>query len=177
MNSIQSEILFKKPWNIVFMEIRPVVRKVIFKHVFGVDNSTLNDIEQEIFIKIYKKLHLYNKNFSFYSWVYVLSFNHVLDFLRKKKRMKNKEEDSSFIGIEKNSSNSRISIHQILNSIPLEYRALLIKKYVQGFSQQEIATEMNLPIGTIGGKIQKGVRLARALCMREGLALSDFIGE
>ena len=76
--------------------------------------------------------------------------------------------------VEKNNSNSRISIYQILNSIPVEYRVLLIKKVVQGLSQQEIATEMNLPIGTIGGKIQKGVRLARALCKREGLAFSDF---
>jgi len=61
-----------------------------------------------------------------------------------------------------------------LNTLPQEYRNLLIKKYIYGFKQKEIATELNLPIGTIGGKIQTGIKRIKILIKKEGLLLSDF---
>jgi RNA polymerase sigma-70 factor, ECF subfamily len=163
-----------KNWERILIEIKPTIKKAIYKYIYQVDSDTVKEIEQEVLIKIFNKISLFERERSFNDWVYIVTVNHVLDYLRKKKRNTFIGIDSGFQITENENSSSKISITQLLNTLPQEYRNLLIKKYIYGFKQKEIATELNLPIGTIGGKIQTGIKMIKILIKKEGLLLSDF---
>lgn len=161
-------------WGNLIIQIRPVIKKAILKHVYNLDVDTLKELEQEVLVKIYNKFYLFKKEFSLNDWVYVISVNHIIDFLRKKRSFTFSKNVSELNISTTNHQNTHISVCQMLKVLPSEYRILLVKKYIQGFKQKEIAAEMNLPIGTVGGKIQVGVKMLKAIVKREGLTLSDF---
>lgn len=54
---------------------------------FVKNNSDAEDITQEVFIKIYNNLSSYKKDSSFSTWVYRITVNSCLDFLRKNNRL------------------------------------------------------------------------------------------
>jgi RNA polymerase sigma-70 factor (ECF subfamily) len=161
-------------WGNLIIQIRPVIRKAILKHVYNLDADTLKELEQEVLVKIYNKFYLFKKDFSLKDWVYVISVNHIIDFLRKKRSYTFSKNVSELNISTTNHQNTHISVCQMLKVLPREYRILLVKKYIHGFKQKEIAAEMNLPIGTVGSKIQVGIKMLKTIVQKEGLSLSDF---
>lgn len=50
------------------------------------DHPAFEDVFQDIFIKIYRNLHTFNPMHSFKAWIYRISRNHCLDFLKNRSR-------------------------------------------------------------------------------------------
>lgn len=166
-------------WDEVITLIRPVIRKAINKHIFSKDQFLLQDTEQEIIIKIYNKFHLFNRDKSLNDWVYILSVNHILDVLRKIKRKADFTEKHSR-SIE-NYPIQRIELVkdspsiELLNHLPDKYKEIIIKKYIQGYKQKEIAIQLGLPIGTVSSRIQKGISILKCMVQNESLSHSDCL--
>jgi RNA polymerase sigma-70 factor (ECF subfamily) len=161
-------------WTKLINQIRPVIKRAVFKQLYIYDVDVIKEIEQEITVKIYNKFSLFNKDRSLNDWVYIVSVNFVIDYLRKKRSASFSSIDSERIEVSTNNQIDHISVRQLLSKLPNEYRILLIKKYIQGFKQKEIAAELNLPIGTVGGKIQIGIKMLKTMMQKEGLTLNDF---
>lgn len=55
------------------------------RHVLPIEVDSYDDLFQEIMLKIYQSLDRYTTKFSLQSWIYTISRNHCVDYLKKKK--------------------------------------------------------------------------------------------
>lgn len=139
------------------------------------------DAAQEALIKIYKSIASFRGTASFSSFVYRLTVNTCIDFLRKRKNDisieasledglsfedKNNTDDP-----EKAYLNSDLNdkIQQALQKLDEEHRVLIVLKDIQGFSYEEIAQVLKLSMGTVKSRLFRG---------REKLkkALANYLG-
>jgi RNA polymerase sigma-70 factor (ECF subfamily) len=59
------------------------------------------------------------------------------------------------------SKSGGMDIEKLLNSIPEKYRLLVDKMYVNGYTQQEISDEMNIPLGTVKTRLRDAINILR----------------
>ncbi|QIB65398.1 sigma-70 family RNA polymerase sigma factor [Kineobactrum salinum] len=124
-----------------------------------------DELVQEVLIKLWNKAHLYdpvkaNPN----TWIYTLARNCRIDYLRRNGRYGGDiNADQLFDTLEDDgrspfelTQQKRIAeqIHRALSQLPVEQSQVLAKTYMEGKTQQEIADELNLPLGTVKSRIR-----------------------
>jgi RNA polymerase sigma-70 factor (ECF subfamily) len=133
------------------------------------DKTLLEDLIQEIFIKTYRNLKNYNPDYAFSTWLYRIATNHTIDYLRKKKlqtysiddpiqtkdgemQMELKDSDASADApIEQ--AQRKVMVQEAIQQLPEKYRMVIEMRHMQELSYQEIADELDLPIGTVKAHI------------------------
>ncbi|MDD4364042.1 MAG: RNA polymerase sigma factor [Atribacterota bacterium] len=139
----------------------------------GVDQSTAEDVLQEVFILAYQNLNDYDQHFKFSSWIYRIAHNQTISMLRK--RTKNIQDLSwdehdldqivkSDYDLEQGIFN-KIDYNNLLGVIdllPLKYKEVLLLKYVEGKDYQEIGDILKKPVGTIGTLINRAKKILLA---------------
>ncbi len=126
-----------------------------------------HDLLQEVFIKVYKNLNAYDQKLKFSSWIYRITRNHVISNYRK---IKNKPQVLSWevdentlnsltadINIEKTTDQAllRNQINQALKKLKPKYREVLILRYFEEKSYDEISDIIKRPRGTVGTLINR----------------------
>jgi len=137
------------------------------KRISGGSKEDIEDLLQEIFIKIYQNLNDFDKSLKFSSWVYRIAHNHVISEFRKKKSRPQSvagEEIDEFLyniaselNIEKdiNDNDLRKDIKKVLTQLDFKYREVLILKFLEEKSYEEISDILRKPIGTVGTLINR----------------------
>lgn len=110
------------------------------------DKSKAREFANDILIKVYEKLPGFRQDSSFSSWLYSVTYNYLIDFLRKKKQLHyprwNSENEIPEIIDETDSDISEITYENlisILEKIHVEEKAILLMKYQDNLSLKEIA--------------------------------------
>lgn len=153
-----------------YKRIMEKYEKPLFFHVYKMvkDRNQVEDIVQEAFMKAFKNLESYNTNYAFSTWLYRITTNHTIDYLRKKKLkttsihnpIKTKDGEME-IEISGDSKTDRQVIRkerkQIINNaiqnLPEKYRVVIEMRHLQELSYQEISDELDLPLGTVKAHI------------------------
>ena len=133
------------------------------------NKSDAEDLTIEAFGKAFKNLHQYSPSYAFSTWLFKIASNNCIDFLRKKKgvhvpiennqegteneqpvRLKSGEPDpeEKLIRIQK-----AILLRRIVRRLKPRYRTLVELRYFREFSYEEIAKELNLPLGTVKAQL------------------------
>jgi RNA polymerase sigma-70 factor (ECF subfamily) len=131
----------------------------------GVDD--VQDLLQEVFIKIYQKLNEYNEELKFSSWAYRIAHNHIIDYFRKtNSRPKSSSlEDYEWekiviasVRIEKDIINRDCveKVKKCIENLPLKYREVLILRFVQDLEYEEIMDILKKPKGSVATLIARG---------------------
>lgn len=132
------------------------------------------DLTQDIFLKLYKSLSKYDSQKNFNAWVLILTKNYLIDQYRKTKWEKKSRDDyedhllisNKFMSPEDElvkEENKKI-IWEGLNQLPSDVRMTVILRDIQDKKYDEIAEIMNLPVGTIKSRINRGrLQLAKIL--------------
>lgn len=126
--------------------------KVTDKCYSFLKNKTLaTEFANDILIKTYEKLPGFKGNSTFSSWLYSITYNHLIDYLRKKKQLHypnwNRENEIPEIIDESSTDVSELSYDNmmlIFEKIHPEEKALLLMKYQHGFSIKEIAKSLTI---------------------------------
>ncbi len=124
-----------------------------------------DELVQDVLIKLWNKSHLYDPDKSNpNTWIYTLARNCRIDYLRRNGRYGNDVDgDQLFDSIEDESAGpfqatlekrNAQQIHDGLNQLPTEQLQVLSKVYMEGKTQQEVALELNLPLGTVKSRIR-----------------------
>ncbi len=133
------------------------------------------DMAQESLIKIYKRLSSFKRQSSFASWVYRITVNTCLDGLRKRKKapvsiessIENgaSYEDKSIVTPEEYtlSIEKRENIQSAINTLSDEHKSVIILRDVNGFSYEEISGLLDISIGTVKSRINRGREKLKAL--------------
>ncbi|MDP4143666.1 MAG: sigma-70 family RNA polymerase sigma factor [Bacillota bacterium] len=72
-------------FNIIVNKYELLIIRFVYNLVRNKEAS--EDITQEVFITIYNKLYMYNKNYKFLNWILQIARNKCIDYIRKYKRM------------------------------------------------------------------------------------------
>jgi RNA polymerase sigma-70 factor (ECF subfamily) len=144
------------------------LRKYIYR-ITHANESDINDMLQNIFLKVYEYQNSFNGKYSFNSWIYRITHNEAIDFLRKKTIRQtisfeeymdqNKETfDISNIFEENEEIAHTIDKKTLLLSIDklnIEQKIVLNLKYFEDKSYEEIAIILEKPKSTIGTLIRR----------------------
>lgn len=149
----------------LFDKYEPKLLRYI-KRITLVDDDLAQDILQEAFIKIWINLKNFNPNMKLSSWIYRIVHNETVSFWRKNKSYgkdnKVTLDDSLFIDFPIDDMSSVESIeqknkltHEVLELLPLKYKSILVLKFMENMSYQEISDVLKIPEGTVAVRINR----------------------
>jgi RNA polymerase sigma-70 factor (ECF subfamily) len=129
------------------------------------------DLTIEAFGKAFKKLHQYTPDYAFSTWLFKIASNNCIDFIRKKKKYtfsidQNFDDDEKGTELagkipadtldpeEEMVKQQKIKLmHEVVEKLKPHYRTLIELRYFKEFSYDEIAQELNLPLGTVKAQL------------------------
>ncbi len=133
----------------------------IEQHVYRTAYYILNneedahDAAQEALIRIYTKIGSYEEKAQFKTWVQRIVTNICIDkFRRAKPTVSIEEHEMVFQGresVEKEVMSGYLAqdIQKAINQLPDHHRSVVVLRYLQDFSYNEIAETMGLPLNTV----------------------------
>lgn len=128
------------------------------------------DIVQETFLRVYKNKHYYKEIAKFSTWVYTIAGNLAKTELRRRKRRKifsvsnfvNEERDFDIPDTAHNpekevdSSMKDDVIQRTIEKLPPKFKEVILLRDVQGFAYEEISQILNIPLGTVKSRVNRG---------------------
>ena len=153
------------------------------KLVYGIAFSILKnkqdseDIVQIVFTKIYviDKTKLPNSNEA--SWLYSITKNETLNFLKKKDN--NINLDDIYEILDSNNDINKIidedNYNRLISKLNNMEKEIISLKILSNFSFEEIAKILNIPIGTVKWKYYKSVHTLKLLLSNLGMFIITFI--
>ena len=144
-----------------FGELVTKYRTRIFNLVYRMvhDEPDAWDLAQEAFVKAWKAIHQFEGRSSLYSWLYSLTMNVTIDFLRLRRRREEVELNdaipSSLPGPRVNCQHAEIQgqVNAALAKLSPEHRAVIVLKELEGLRYHEIAEVLHLSIGTVMSRL------------------------
>ncbi len=141
-----------------------------FVYRFVGDYEISNDVVQETFIKVYKNKHSYKTIAKFSTWVYTIAGNLAKTELLKKKRRRivsinSYGEDNETMDLPDSghapdtltdSGIKDVMIQEALMELNEVYREAVVLRDIQELSYEEIAEMLNLTVGTVKSRINRG---------------------
>jgi RNA polymerase sigma-70 factor (ECF subfamily) len=149
------------------------------------------DLTVETFGKAFENIEKYKPDFAFSTWLYRIATNNCIDFIRKKKLnlvsingLVDEEGDdmplqikSDTLNPEENSikkqQNEQIKL--IVDKLPSRYKKLIVLRYYEELSYEEIAQQLDLPLGTIKAQLFRARDLlSNIMSKKKRSSTSDF---
>ncbi len=134
------------------------------------NRSDAEDLTLEAFGKAFKSLHQYSPTYAFSTWLFKIASNNCIDFLRKKKgvhvsienkdendnnnndtiKLKSKEPDPEERLIRQQKA---ILLRKVVRKLKPRYQVLVELRYFKEYSYEEVAKELDLPLGTVKAQL------------------------
>jgi len=132
------------------------------------NKSDAEDLTIEAFGKAFKNIAQYTPNYAFSTWLFKIATNNCIDFIRKKKAnlvsLDQTSDEQESIGNplqadtpdpeEDMIKSQRMALtRSVVEKLKPRYRKLVELRYFKEYSYDEIATELDLPIGTVKAQL------------------------
>lgn len=133
------------------------------------NRSDAEDLTIEAFGKAFKNLHQYSPTYAFSTWLFKIASNNCIDFLRKRKGntvpLENGDEPTEMSEASKIRSKDlnpeeklirkqkAILLQKVVRRLKPHYQTLVEMRYFRELSYEEIATELDLPLGTVKAQL------------------------
>jgi RNA polymerase sigma-70 factor, ECF subfamily len=118
------------------------------------DRTEAEDVVQEAFLRVFRSIHRFRGDASFYSWLHRIVINLCLDRTRlassRTTFLVDEERDEGSAG---GAWETRLQVETLLAQLSDELRITLVMREVGGLSYQEIAAELKVPIGTVRSRL------------------------
>jgi len=133
------------------------------------NRNDAEDLTLEAFGKAFKNIHQYSPTYAFSTWLFKIASNNCIDFLRRKKgtyvaiennneagqnnetfRLKSKDLDPEEKLIRQQKA---ILLHRVVRRLKPRYCTLVELRYFREYSYEEIARELQLPLGTVKAQL------------------------
>lgn len=141
-----------------------VVYNISFRFVGRFNEA--EDLTQEIFFRVFSQLEKFNQEGNFLFWIQRVAKNYCIDHYRKTRKdrqfLLQQQPDVSFKDLQLVDQQEAIEgqekmkkIMEEVDKLPPSLRDCLIMRDLQGYSYQEIASILNLPVGTVKSRINR----------------------
>ena len=146
------------------------------------DQEDAWEIAQEAFLSVWRGLRFFRGESAFSTWVYRLTSNAAIDYLRRQNRQKALEgvslDDQETLTEPQDHSPSpqqqaelgelRENLQEGLMALSAEHRQVLLLRELQGLSYEEIGRELDLDLGTVKSRIARGREKLRKILLASG---------
>jgi RNA polymerase sigma-70 factor (ECF subfamily) len=158
-----------------FKDLVEKYQRKVYSICYGMlkDSESSMDVSQEVFIKVYRYIGKFNRDSSFYTWLYRITVNMCIDHIRKNSRIKKVEYDDalshdgevegeehilpSTLGLHPDKVYGRKELRQkmleALETLSEKHRTILILREVEGLSYEEMADVLNISKGTVMSRL------------------------
>ncbi len=134
------------------------------------DRDDADDLTIEAFGKAFKKLDQYTPDYAFSTWLFKIASNNCIDWMRKRKQ-KTISLDSEFSNPDSMDHSIQVQdlnpdpeehmikeqkikiMRDVVDKLKPHYRVLIELRYFKEYSYEEIAAELNIPMGTVKAKL------------------------
>jgi RNA polymerase sigma-70 factor (ECF subfamily) len=146
---------------------RAQILNLVFRMVHSREEA--EDLTQETFIKAFNSLATFNAEYAFSTWLYKIAVNNCIDHFRKKKlktlpldnpiQSKDGEFQREFPDQEQGPESGLMDkertgqIQHAINTLPEKYKEAILLRHTQDKSYEQIAEELDIPIGTVKVRI------------------------
>jgi len=159
----------------LLLRYRRAVYHMVLKMVRNVDDA--EDLMMESFSKAFRSLHKFKKDFTFSTWLFRIATNNAIDFIRKKKlntlSIENTYTDDNGQSVSIDVEDSGVLnpqdvaikaqkeelIQEFVNMLPAKYQKLVRLRYFHELSYEEIAEELEAPLGTVKAQLHRAREL------------------
>ncbi len=155
----------------IYKEYSSFVYNVSFRVVSNIDEA--EEIAQEVFITVFRKLKSFKFKSSLKTWVYRIAVNMAIDYARKRSR----EQDHAVLYEDNDKLSKAIdplgeklerehqekTISTLLEALSPDQRACIVLRSIEGLSYQEIAESLNININTVRSRLKRAREKLMAL--------------
>jgi RNA polymerase sigma-70 factor (ECF subfamily) len=161
-------------WDQIVQQHKRKVFNIAYK--FTGKHDEAEDLTQDVFLKIFKSLHTFDRRANFQTWLVSVSRNLCIDHyrsVRKERETIDRDVDpgdltpasttaSPFAALEQR---DRVELlKKAMDQLPPTLRSAVLLRDIQELSYQEIADRLHLPEGTVKSRINRGrTELARQI--------------
>jgi RNA polymerase sigma factor (sigma-70 family) len=149
------------------------------------------DLTVETFGKAFENLEKYKPDFAFSTWLFRIATNNCIDFIRKRRlnvvslhTLTDEDGDERELQIRSDTLNPEETsirkqesekLKNIVQHLPSRYRTLILLRYFEEQSYEEIAKQLDLPLGTVKAQLFRARDLLANVMNRKNNNLrSDF---
>ncbi len=154
--------------------------KLLYGFIFTIvkKQTEAEDVLQELFVQIWDKASSFDMaRGNVYTWLVTLARNRAIDRIRSKQYRAQGQHDYDF-GVELIENPGGSSpldavvtseradvVRNALETLPAEQREVIQIAYFGGYTQTEIAAQLNVPLGTIKTRMRQGMKKLQAQLM------------
>ena len=130
------------------------------------DETFAQDTLQDVFVKVWSRIQQFDeKKGRLFTWLLNISRNAALD-VRRSAQFKNRDKiqsmDSSVHNVQGgNLSIERIGVKEIVEKLGPEQKQIIDLIYYDGYTQSEVADELELPLGTVKSRARAALKKLR----------------
>ena len=167
----------RSAWESIVQQHHRRIYNLAYRYTGRFDEA--EDLTQEIFFKVYRSLKAFRpQSASLVNWIVRVGRNHIVDHYRKLKRERASTESlqTDYDKAEENPARSPNPaedleqrevferVHRALLKVPDDLREAVILRDLEEFTYEEIAGLLELPLGTVKSRINRGrIELAKIL--------------
>ncbi len=162
---------------------RYLTRVFQFANRYLQNKDEAEDISQEVFVKVWKNVHKFKANFKFKTWLYTITKNACLDWLKKKNRpvafsaLDDEENNWGFVDsladrtqsvletIKKNEGAQALNF--ALEELSPIYRNTVNLRYQENLKFREIAEVLHQSVDTIKTRHRRAIKSLRKIWQRK----------
>jgi len=147
------------------------------------------DLMIETFEKAFRKIRSYKSDFAFSTWLFRIATNHGIDYIRSVQQNKYDnvyidkvyKYDNDFqksVIIKEDSLNpeekivnsqEKNIIKEVVQKLPPDYRRIVVLRYFEDYSYNEISEKLNLPIGTVKARLFRSRELLQSILAKHNI--------
>ena len=157
-----------------YADLLATYREPVYYMLLKMTHNTwdADDLTIEAFGKAFKSLDEYNPEYAFSTWLFRIAANNCIDFIRRQKNYtvsidqgtnnvenvtpiavrnlasENKSPEEEYI-----SEQTKVWVRDIVKKLKPHYRIIVEKRYFEEKSYEEIATDLNMPLGSVKAKL------------------------
>jgi len=143
-------------------------QQMVFRIAFGItlDREESLDIAQEVFLKVYQKIHTFEQKAALSTWLHRITVNQSLNWKRRwKRRFRGQHQPLENSGaLEPGTENQKPErlyqdkelgrmMQEGLKELPADARAVFVLKEIEGLSYDEIAATLSIKRGTVSSRL------------------------
>lgn len=150
------------------------IARYVFVHIGDKDDA--EDIAGEVFLKALKSLDTYEeRGVPMQAWLFKIAHNMIVDYLRKKSKLKAQEIDTDFLPVDEDpveiaETNIELEkVKQAMLKLSPDQRRIIGLRFMGGLASKEVASVMNKTDGAVREMQRAAIEKLRLLLAVEGL--------
>lgn len=152
-----------------------------YSHSIVKDKDDVSDVLQETFISVFRNINSFDVNRKFSSWIYRIAHNKAINEVRKSKMLtvfdesrevEDEKYDGEKVKKEIDAKKTKKKLKSAIEKLPLKYKEVIVLRYFEEKSYEEISDILKIPQNTVGIRIKRGLEMLKR---KLNIKVEDFL--